>query len=165
MKSCRLGLFLICTVAFVAVSLPDATAQSVCEGIGRVLDAARHDRPPFSSLRLYSLPGAVCDVDEEDSERAYFECFWEAQSQDLSLDEQDEEAKRFAGAINDCMVSGAFHDIKWRSWEEDGGDWKVSGKAKEARIAIWMIFSHKGMMDKYEGDHTDGIFLQIYGSQ
>ena len=165
MKSCKLIFFCVCFASIVAFSLSVATAQSVCEGIGRILDAGRYDRPPFSSLQLHSLPGAVCDVDEAAAHRAYFKCFWEAESQKLRRREQKEIAKRFATSINECIEKGALHQVEWRSWKERNGEWKIKGKTEEGSITMTLLFAHKGLMDKYAGDSTDGVYLKVYSWQ
>ena len=161
----NLSLLLLWACVVAGLNLSEATAQSVCKGMKRVVEAGIQDRPPFSSLRLHKLPGAVCDVDDSHSHGVYFECFWRVDPQDLDEAEQEQIVKRFAGSINSCIENRALDKVSWRPWRERSGRWSVRGRGSGVLIVIDVEFGHKGLLERYEGDYTEGVLLDVYSTR
>ncbi len=161
-----------------------ATAQSVCEGLSHVIKAGMTDWPVFSSLSLYSFPGASCETNirprkKNNRSSARFECVWPAERQDLGEREQDERAKKFADTIDKCHTSGALPIPAYARHRRSKTlpKWKVSDGEYEMRTISWsdqnfrystdieVEFSHMGMLKKLRPDHDDALYMQIYFSK
>ena len=152
---------IILAIALAMTSSPDVvTAQSVCQGVARVLAAGLEDSPPFSSLKLYSLPSADCAI-ERRGRRFRFVCFWPYSDQDMGIWDRKAQAKRFAGSINECIENQSLPVTRWQEWKDSqrGGRWKI--KDVDYLFEIQVYDTHKGLMDDYEGDSTDGLLLRI----